>query len=214
MKRLLAAVMIVSAPAAFAVDASEVGPKAKETAQNVKEGAKQNAKEWGKQAGLATEDQGTFNPAKAFEMKGTIKDAGPEEITIARPGLPPASLDIRDKTKVMIDGKPAKASDLQEGAPVRAKFQVEGEETVAVVVRAQKAPASGGAGAAGSSGESAEEKTKEAGKSAEEKAKGAGKSAEEKTKEAGQDARDTANKASDDAQKEMDTLKGGDQQRK
>jgi hypothetical protein len=203
MKRLLAAVMIVSAPAAFAVDASEVGPKAKETAQDVKEGAKKNAKEWGKQAGLATEDQGTFNPGKAFQMKGTIKDAGPEEITIARPGLPPASLDIRDKTKVMINGKQAKASDLQEGAPVRAKFQIEGEETVAVVVMAQKDPASGGAGAAGSSGKSAEEKTKEAGKSA-----------EEQTKEAGQDAKDTANKASEDAQKEMDTLKGGDQQRK
>ena len=197
MKRLLAAVMIVSAPAAFAaVDASEVGPKAKQAAQDVKEGAKQNAKELGKQAGLATEDQGTFKQEKAFDMKGTIRDAGPEEITIARPGLPPASLDIRDKTKVMINGKQAKASDLKEGTPVRAKFQIEGKETVAVMVMAQGS-ATGGAGAAGrSNAQKAEDKME----------RGAQKT-EAAAKEAGQDAKDTANKASQEADKEMEQLK-------
>ena len=197
MKRLLAAVMIVSAPAAFAaVDASEVGPKAKQAAQDVKEGAKQNAKELGKQAGLATEDQGTFKQEKAFDMKGTIRDAGPEEITIARPGLPPASLDIRDKTKVMINGKQAKASDLKEGAPVRAKFQIEGKETVAVMVIAQGS-ATGGAGAAGSSNA----------QKAEDKMERGAQKTESAAKEAGQDAKDTANKASQEADKEMEQLK-------
>ena len=197
MKRLLAAVMIVSAPAAFAVDASEVGPKAKQTAQDVGRSAKENAREWGKQAGLATEDQGTFRQDKAFELRGTIDHAGPERITIARQGLPPASLDIRDKTKVMINGKPAKSSDLKEGAPVRAKFQIEGKETVAVVVMAQSGSATGGAGGAGKSDvQKAEDKLE----------RGAQKT-ENAAKEAGRDTKDAANKASKEADKEMDQLK-------
>lgn len=210
MKRLLTAVMIMTAPVAFAaVDASEVGPKAKQTAKDVKDNAKENAQEWGKQAGLATEDQGTFKQDKAFDMRGKLKEAGPEEITVARVGLPDAALDLRDKTQVMIDGKKAKPSDLKQGADVRVKFQIEGKETVAVMVNA-KSPsgsATGGAGEAGSTAQKAEDKMERGAQKAEQKTEKAGQEA----KEAGQDAKDTANKASKDAQREMDTLKQNSQ---
>ena len=165
MNRLLAAVMMLSAPTAYAVDASEVGPKLEETAQTVAEkaravteGAVKTVQGWGRH----TEDQRTYSSHKAFELKGTIKDAGPAEITVARPGLPLASLDIRDQTKVTIDGKPAKASDLKEGAKVRALFQLEGAEIVAVRVnaRSQSASGTGGAGAAGGTEKKAEAKTR------------------------------------------------------
>ncbi|HZA52407.1 MAG TPA: hypothetical protein VE549_16800 [Myxococcaceae bacterium] len=160
MKRLLAAVMILSAPAAFAVDASEVGPKLKETARNIAEtaqkateSAKKSVHNWRQRGRVASDDTRTYQPGEAFQLKGTIQDAGRREITIVRPGLPPASLDIRDKTKVTIDGKPAKPSELKEGDEVRARFQLEGEEIVAVSINAKSrsASATGGAGAAGGS---------------------------------------------------------------
>jgi Cu/Ag efflux protein CusF len=152
MKRLLLAVMMLSAPVAFAVDASEVGPKLKETAQKVSESAKEKVRELGRKTGLVSaEHQGTFEQGKAFQLRGTIQDVGSGEITVARSRLPPASLEIRDRTKVTIDGKPAKATDLKEGAEVSALFQLEGEEIVAVVVnaRGKRASGTGGAGAAG-----------------------------------------------------------------
>jgi hypothetical protein len=159
MKRLLAAVLMLSAPAAFAVDASEVGPKLKETARKVTESAKVKVREWGRQTGLVSaEHQGAFEQGKAFQLRGRIKDAGSDEITVARSGLPPASLEIRDRTKVTIDGKPAKASDLKEGAEVRALFQLEDDEIVAVMVNAKSKSASGtgGAGAAGGTSKDAQ----------------------------------------------------------
>ncbi|HVG60388.1 MAG TPA: hypothetical protein VNA24_17655 [Hyalangium sp.] len=104
------------------VDATQVGPKIGKTAKDV--------------TGIQTESQGTFKTAQAFSMKGTIKDKTLEGVTIERPGLPEADLDIRDKTLVWLDGKKVKADALPEGAQVRAKFQLEGQDIVAVELRA------------------------------------------------------------------------------
>jgi hypothetical protein len=104
------------------VDATEVGPKIGNTAKDV--------------LGVQTESEGTFKTSQAFTMKGTIKDKTLEGVTIERPGLPAADLDIRDKTAVWLDGKKVKADALPEGAQVRAKFQLEGQDIVAVELRA------------------------------------------------------------------------------
>lgn len=184
MKKTLTALVLLAAATAFAqVDASEVGPKAndkakemkqdakaeaKETKQEAKEeskGIKQNAKEnwaeWKRQAGFAREEQGTFKAAQAFDINGTLEKAGSEEITLARPGLPPAVLDIRDQTMVKIDGKKADAKALKEGARVKAKFQLEGEETVAVSIDARSMPANKAVGGAGEAGKDAKGELKE-----------------------------------------------------
>lgn len=104
------------------IDATQVGPKIAKTAKDV--------------TGIQTENEGTFKAAQAFTMKGTLKDKTAEGVTIERPGLPAADLDIRDKTAVWLDGKKVDKDALPEGAQVRAKFQLEGQDIVAVELRA------------------------------------------------------------------------------
>ncbi|MFP2911507.1 hypothetical protein ACLESD_42075 [Pyxidicoccus sp. 3LFB2] len=126
------------------VDATEVGPGIGNTAKKV--------------VGAQTEDEGTFKMEHAMNLKGTMKDATADGVSIARPGLPVADLDVRDKTVLMLDGKKIEKTDqIPEGAQVRAKFQLEGQEVVALELRAtspkgvkkdaKKAdPATGGSG--------------------------------------------------------------------
>jgi hypothetical protein len=110
------------------IDATQVGPKIAKTAKDV--------------TGIQTESEGTFKTAQAFTMRGTIKDKTLEGITIERPGLPSADLDIRDQTAVWLDGKKVNKDALPEGAQVRAKFQLEGQDIVAVELRATSAKGS------------------------------------------------------------------------
>ncbi|NVJ01111.1 hypothetical protein HUW63_27715 [Myxococcus sp. AM001] len=159
MKKLIAAVALCVGSAAFAqqqpsrtqvprpgtekstgVDATEVGPAIGEAAKDV--------------TGVQTEDEGTFKMDKAMSLRGTLKDATADGVSLSRPGLPDADLDVRDKTKLMLDGKKvAKTDEIPEGASVRAKFQLEGQEVVALELRAtspkgakKKQPGTGGAG--------------------------------------------------------------------
>jgi hypothetical protein len=166
MKKLIAALALCVGTAAFAEDANndkvqktqqaqqekkrdasqvftqKPGDSIKESQRDAKEGvdATEVAPKIGKAAkdvtGIQTESEGTFKTAQAFTMKGTIKDKTMEGVTIERPGLPAADLDIRDKTLVWLDGKKVKADALPEGAQVRAKFQLEGQDVVAVELRA------------------------------------------------------------------------------
>ncbi len=149
-RKLLAAAMLFAAPAAFAqVDATEVGPELREEAKDVGSTAKENAKEWSEQAGVAETSDKTFAEGESFKLEGTVERATRERLTIAREGLPSASLDIRNDTEVMVDGQKMKASDLEDGMDVTAHFQIEGREPVAVKVEARADQAMGGAGEAG-----------------------------------------------------------------
>lgn len=100
------------------VDATEVGPGVRDA------------------VGLDTAKEGTFKKDKAFSLNGTVKGAKLGGITIARQGLPDANLDVRKETQVMLDGKKVELKTIPEGAQVRAQFQLEGEETVAVAINA------------------------------------------------------------------------------
>ncbi|GHG79370.1 hypothetical protein [Comamonas sp. JC664] len=122
------------------VDATEVGPAIGKAAKDV--------------TGIQTEDEGTFKRDKAMSLQGTLKDRTADGVSISRPGLPDADLDVRDKTVLMLDGKKvAKTDEIPEGSAVRARFQLEGQEIVAVELRAtspkgakKKQPGTGGAG--------------------------------------------------------------------
>ena len=83
--------------------------------------------------------------AQAFDLRGTVKSPSAAFLTVERPGLPAASLSVRDRTQVTLDGKPADVKDLPKGAQVRAKFQLEGEEPVALRIEARSS-ATGGSG--------------------------------------------------------------------
>jgi hypothetical protein len=69
-------------------------------------------------------------------MSGTLKGSAFDGITIARQGLPNADLDVRKETTVMLDGKKVEVGSIPEGAQVRVRFQLEGEEIVAVDLNA------------------------------------------------------------------------------
>ncbi|WP_241758945.1 hypothetical protein [Pyxidicoccus parkwayensis] len=161
------------------VDATEVGPAIGNTAKKV--------------VGAQTEDEGTFKMDKAMSLSGTMKDATADGVSIARTGLPDADLDVRDKTVLMLDGKKVEKTDqIPEGSAIRAKFQLEGQEAVALELRAtspkgakkdvkkseKKEPATGGSG------------TQEM----KEDAQKAGDKAESTGKEMKQDAQDELNK--------------------
>ncbi|MBN1205146.1 MAG: hypothetical protein JXB05_09505 [Myxococcaceae bacterium] len=104
------------------IDATEVGPKLGKAARDV--------------TGAQAESEGTFKTAQAFSLRGTLKDKSGEGVTLERRGLPAAELDVRDKTAVWLDGRKVKVDALPEGAQVRAKFQLEGDDIVAVELRA------------------------------------------------------------------------------
>jgi hypothetical protein len=210
MKRVMTALLMLATPAAFAgVDASEVGPAVKNKTQDIKSKGEQTWSEV--KNGNSSAEQSTFKQDKAFQLNGTIEKASKGKISIARQGLPPAELDIRDQTMVRIDGKTAKPDELKEGAQVRARFQLAGSDPVAVRIEAKnKNNATGGGGAAGSTANKAEQQAERGAQKAERGAEQAG----DKAQQAGQDVKETSKKASQDAEKEMETLKKSDQQQK
>ncbi|XXF77665.1 hypothetical protein P2318_32125 [Myxococcaceae bacterium GXIMD 01537] len=83
------------------------------------------------------EHPSTYKAAEAFDIQGTLRSASDDDITLNRQGLPEAELDVRRNTVVQLDGKTVKANELPAGAQVRAKFQLDGDDIVAVRVEAQ-----------------------------------------------------------------------------
>lgn len=76
---------------------------------------------------------------KTWDLEGTVTSVDPtrHEITIQRENLPDAHLALVDDTKITLDGKQATMQELQEGAEVRAKFQLAEGTPVAVSLDAK-----------------------------------------------------------------------------
>lgn len=110
------------------IEAQQVGPAIGDAAKSVV-GAP-TSKEAAAQTGVWKENH-------AFDLEGTVKAKDDDDITLARKDtLPEVKLEVRDKTKVTLDDQPAKVSDLPEGAKVRAKFQLDGDDSVALELKA------------------------------------------------------------------------------
>ncbi|RKG85533.1 hypothetical protein [Corallococcus terminator] len=108
------------------VEAQEVGPAISNTAKKVVGADKDKA------AGT-----GAWKMKDAYSLSGTVSGQDDDDVTIARTGdLPAVKLDVRDQTVVTLDGKTVKANELPEGASVRAKFQLEGDDSVALELKA------------------------------------------------------------------------------
>lgn len=116
--------------------AEKAWDKTKEGAKDTSSAISTKADEVGQDLGMATESQGTFRDADAYDLRGTLKKPVLGSVSIERRNLPKATLDVRSKTKVTLDGRPVKISDIPEGAPVRARFQLEGTDTVAISIEA------------------------------------------------------------------------------
>lgn len=113
------------------VEAQEVGPAISDTAKKVV------GKDTDKDKADAANKSGVWKMKDAYSLAGTVKSPENDELTIARTGtLPEVKLDVRDQTVVTLDGKTVKANELPEGASVRAKFQLEGDDSVALELKA------------------------------------------------------------------------------
>jgi hypothetical protein len=80
-----------------------------------------------------------------FEVKGKVKSVGEgllgmgESLTVARDRAPSAQLHVADRTRITLDDRPAKLSDLREGDEVRALFDFDGGTPVAIEIQAKPA---------------------------------------------------------------------------
>jgi hypothetical protein len=150
MKKLLAALVLTLSSAALAqTDATQQNTQAQEENKKndpsrVETGVEatevlpglsgsQAQKQEKKQTDIAL-----MNKAHAFNVNGTFKGSAMGGITLSRPNqnLPDVDLDVRDQTKVMLDGKKVAVRDIPEGAQVRASFQIDGDDAVALEIKA------------------------------------------------------------------------------
>jgi len=94
----------------------------------------------------------TADPARSpvpttqpFEVKGmvhAVTGSGllgmeADTVTINREGAPAARLHVADKTRITLDDRPAKLSDLREGDEVRAVFDFDEDRPVAIEIVAE-----------------------------------------------------------------------------
>lgn len=89
--------------------------------------------------------EGPIATAQPYEMKGTVQSVGggllgvARSITVARKDAPAAQLHVAEQTRITLDDRPAKLSDLREGDEVRALFDFDESRPVALQIEAKKA---------------------------------------------------------------------------
>ncbi|NTX02698.1 hypothetical protein [Myxococcus sp. CA040A] len=91
----------------------------------------------------------TFKKAHSLNIKGTVKESDDDSVKLSRKDLPDAELDVKPQTVVKLDGKTVRADQLPEGADVHARFQLSGDNAVAVELRATSPKGAKGTGGSG-----------------------------------------------------------------
>jgi hypothetical protein len=145
MKKLLAALVLTLSTAALAqsdVDSKAQQENQKNDTSRMKTGI-DSTEVLPELSGAKAEkgqpaDVDLMNKAHAFNVKGIATKASSGELTLSRQNekLPDVKLDVRDQTKAMLDGKKVAVSDIPEGAQVRASFQLDGDDAIALDVNA------------------------------------------------------------------------------
>ncbi|AKF84102.1 hypothetical protein SAMN05443572_112269 [Myxococcus fulvus] len=100
-----------------------------------------------REASNAQAQENLFNKKHSLSLKGTLKKADDDSVNLTRKDLPDAELDVKAQTVVMLDGKKARVEEIPEGSEVRASFQLDGDNAVAVELRATSPKGTGGSGA-------------------------------------------------------------------
>lgn len=114
------------------------------------EGAQDSARAQVEQAQEKTEE--AFDQAKQAQAQGTggsgtgeqtvtadVVKASEQELVLGQDGEPSMRLTLNPQTQVTVDGRQARATDIQEGAQVRASYRSENGEQVATRIEAQSA---------------------------------------------------------------------------
>lgn len=143
MKKLLAALVITLSTAALAQSDVNSQQEQKKSEGRITTGIDANevlpsASGSKAQKEKKQEEAAVMNKTHAFNLSGDLKSSKKNEVTLSRQkeGLPDAELAVRDQTLVLLDGKTATVADIPEGSQVRARFQIDGKDTVAVELNA------------------------------------------------------------------------------
>lgn len=82
-------------------------------------------------------DPGFYQAQQAYDLTGTVIEVDSDDILVGRQGLPPAEVDVSAAfTKVTVDGAAATLAQVRPGMAVRVKFQLSGDDVVAVALDA------------------------------------------------------------------------------
>ncbi|MFL5318943.1 MAG: hypothetical protein ACJ790_04745 [Myxococcaceae bacterium] len=162
MKRFLVAALVFAGGAAFAHDnaVDQTNVKHPEhslndvdrNAPDATDVTSYTAKQWQlfkKQADIGTQnrkDTKELANAHHYMLRGTIADAGGSHVKVKRNGLPDASFDIRKESKVFLDGREVAAKYLPKGTDVVVKFNLDGNDAIALSVLANTDKGFGGSG--------------------------------------------------------------------
>jgi hypothetical protein len=152
MKKLLATLAITLGTAAFAQADAQQNTQAQQEQKNnegrkISTGIEATEVLPGTSGAQANKDdknvnkdqqKALMNKTHAFNVNGTLKRLDGNEVTLSRQNLnlPDVDLDVRDQTQVMLDGKKVAVRDIPEGAQVRARFQLDRDDAVAVELNA------------------------------------------------------------------------------
>lgn len=128
--------MMRSLIAALAVFAAAVGFTAGAQDEGYPPGGQEEVGTGG--TGEAQKERNLFDPSLAFDVQGTLGEKAGKEWNIQRANLPPLTLELQDRTKVTLNGEPVQREALTQGMPVRARFQIDKDEIVAVSIDAQR----------------------------------------------------------------------------
>ncbi len=145
--RKLALACALAAAALFAqgVQAEDAAGKAKQTGSQATGAVRKTGQRWREAAGRAVNgsaksaDARAFEGKKNFDVDGKVQKVSKGSITIARDGLPPATLDMAHGTKVQLDGNDASIQQLAPGQDVKASFNLAGDKPEAVEIQAKRA---------------------------------------------------------------------------
>ncbi|MCP3104785.1 hypothetical protein LZ198_38565 [Myxococcus sp. K15C18031901] len=146
MKKLIATLALGLGTAAFAQSAQQEPPPPSQSQVPKAEqrvGTGVDASEVGrglnggaKEAAAVNGQNDPYQKRHALDIQGKVTKADKDKVTIARTDLPDAKLDVKAQTAVTLDGKKIRADQIPEGSAVRAKFQLDGDDPIAVELKA------------------------------------------------------------------------------
>lgn len=142
MKRVLMAGILALSGVALAegtsskkkgVDASQVGSEVEKGWDKTKESVGMGG------SGAVDQKAAMLSNEPTFNISGEVAEAKGGSISVQRTALPPAKLDVKDFTRITLDGKPVEAKYIPRGARIQARFQLDGDNPVALSIQARSA---------------------------------------------------------------------------
>jgi hypothetical protein len=90
---------------------------------------------------MGMEDSIWNQKEQGFTVVGTLTEQDGNDLTISRPNLPPVEIEVRGRTQLNFPGRNVTYQNLEQlpiGSEVRARFQISGDEVIALSLEPAK----------------------------------------------------------------------------